>query len=72
MSQELVWQKKMSFGTFVIRLDQDELARRCAASSRAAGKPLVVVLNVGSPKASWPCQMMQHGMFGFGMFGSLL
>ncbi|CAK9053175.1 Probable beta-glucosidase I (Beta-D-glucoside glucohydrolase I) (Cellobiase I) (Gentiobiase I) [Durusdinium trenchii] len=29
---------------------QDELARRCAASASAAGKPLVVVLNVGSPK----------------------
>lgn len=30
---------------------QDELIRRCAASAKAAGKAVVVVLNVGSPKA---------------------
>jgi len=30
---------------------QDELVRRCAAAARAAGKAVVVVLNVGSPKA---------------------
>lgn len=29
---------------------QDELARRCAEAAAAAKKPLVVVLNVGSPK----------------------
>ena len=29
---------------------QDELIRRCAASAKAAGKAVVVVLNVGSPK----------------------
>ncbi|CAL1160059.1 unnamed protein product, partial [Cladocopium goreaui] len=29
---------------------QDELVRRCAAAARAAGKAVVVVLNVGSPK----------------------
>ena len=32
---------------------QDELIRRCAASAKAAGKAVVVVLNVGSPKAAW-------------------
>eukprot|EP00931_Biecheleriopsis_adriatica_P040859 TRINITY_DN23402_c0_g1_i2.p1 TRINITY_DN23402_c0_g1~~TRINITY_DN23402_c0_g1_i2.p1 ORF type:complete len:852 (-),score=171.38 TRINITY_DN23402_c0_g1_i2:3-2558(-) len=29
---------------------QDELVRRCAAAAAAAGRPVIVVLNVGSPK----------------------
>ena len=30
---------------------KDELAQRCATAARQAGKAVVVVLNVGSPKA---------------------
>lgn len=33
---------------------QDELVRRCAAAARSKGKPLIVVLNVGSPKVVCP------------------